>query len=189
MIEVQGILVSDDVVKKQFTCNLSACKGACCINGASGAPLEDEEAGLLEDHYEQIAPFLTDEGRQAIAEKGHYEMDQRNFLKTPLRPDGACAYIAYEGEVLKCGIEQAFEKGQVDFQKPVSCHLYPVRVKALSGTEALNYDRWDICQEACTLGEHLQMPVYRFVKDALVRRYGEDFYAELEEKVNSINGK
>ena len=184
MLIIQEILVSDDVVEKQFLCNLSACKGACCWEGDFGAPLEDEEIELLEKEYESIAPFLCDAGKRVIEAQGKYcwyEEPAENG--TPLIEGAACAYMTYhQAGIAQCGIEQAHKAGCTSLLKPISCHLYPIRVKKEKalGFEALNYDRWDICHAACTLGKKEQLPVYRFVKDALIRKYGEAFYEELD---------
>lgn len=182
MIVIEDKIISDDVVEKQFMCNLNACKGACCWEGDLGAPLEDEEMPLLQEIYDKIKPFLTEEGIKTIEEKGvftHYKSEDE--YGTPLLKNGACAYLTYEKSgIAKCGIEKAYEAGVVDFKKPISCHLYPVRIKRHQDFFAVNYDKWDICSAACTLGKKLQMPVYQFVKDALVRRFGEAFYEALE---------
>ncbi|HQU58285.1 MAG: DUF3109 family protein [Phaeodactylibacter sp.] len=184
MLLIQDILISDDVVEDQFMCNLSACKGACCWEGDFGAPLEKAELEVLSSIYEQVAPYLSPEGREAIAEQGHYTYYEDNdSFGTPLIDSGPCAYMVYDEQgIAKCGIEQAYLAGKTDFKKPVSCHLYPIRVlgKRKDGFEALNYDRWDICSAACELGRENQMPVYQFVKDAIIRKYGQGFYEELD---------
>lgn len=184
MLIVKDILVSDEIVEEQFICNLKACKGACCWEGDWGAPLERAELKILEQIYEHVAPYLSEEGKAVIKEEGlftYYEEPQE--YGTPLLKNGACVYMTYnELGMAKCGIEQAYLAGATDFKKPISCHLYPIRVNAdeKTGFEALNYDEWDICSAACQLGKKEQVPVYRFVKEALVRKYGEDFYEELD---------
>lgn len=184
MIIVQDVLLSEEVVEAQFICNLEACQGACCWEGDYGAPLEDEEIGILEAEYPNIAPFLTEEGRKTIAEKGLYEFvrEEQDF-GTTLLENGACAYLTFdERGIGKCGIEAAYEAGSTSFKKPVSCHLYPIRIKnAGQGSyDLMNYDRWDICSAACTLGARHQVPVYQFVREALIRKYGNEFYEELD---------
>lgn len=184
MLLIQDILVSDELLDEQFICNLKACKGACCWEGDFGAPLEIAELEVLQRIYPQVAPFLSEQGRQAIEEEGcfTYYPDNDSF-GTPLVDNGPCAYMIYdELGIAKCGIEQAFQAGATDFKKPISCHLYPIRVTGDrdKGFEGLNYDRWDICSAACELGKQHQVPVYQFLKDAIVRKYGEDFYAELD---------
>lgn len=183
MVIVQDILISDDVLQEHFRCNLDACKGACCWEGDFGAPLEAEELVTLENIYDAVKPFLLPEGIAAIEQKGlHVFYEQIDIHGTPLLDNGACAFLTFEQNgVAKCGIEKAFEAGATDFKKPISCHLYPVRVveNETLGFEALNYDRWDICSDACTAGRKEKVPVYQFVKDALVRKYGEDFFNEM----------
>lgn len=184
MVIVQDILVSDDVLEESFRCNLDACRGACCWEGDFGAPLESAEMDTLHSIYEKLKPFLRKEGIETIEEKGlwvYYE--EMNGFGTPLLPDGACAFLTFdENGIAKCGIEKAWEAGAVDFQKPISCHLYPVRVAKNEelGFEALNYDRWDICSAACVAGKKEKVLLYRFVKNAIVRKYGAAFYEELE---------
>jgi len=185
MLIIQEILVSDDIVEEQFVCNLNACKGACCWEGDLGAPLEAEELEILKRIYEDIKPFLTAEGIAVIEQEGLYTYyPAAEDYGTPLIDGKACVYLTYdETGIAQCGIERAWKAGATDFRKPISCHLYPIRIKRNEelGFEAINYDRWDICSAACTLGKSLQMPVYRFVKEALIRKYGEDFYEELDE--------
>lgn len=183
MLLIQDILVSDDVVKSHFVCRLEACKGACCWEGDYGAPLEVDELPVLENIFQQVRPFLTPEGIAVIEKEGTavYNENHETYA-TPLVGNGPCAYMTRdENGTAHCGIEQAWKAGATDFRKPISCHLYPIRVSVsdIPGFEALNYDRWDICNAACTYGAQLQVPIYQFVKDALVRKYGQDFYDEL----------
>lgn len=184
MIIVQDKLVSDDVVEQQFVCNLSACKGACCWEGDYGAPLEAAELAILERIQEKIRPFLRAEGIAALDAQGpHQWYDGMGEHGTPLIDGGPCAYMTYDAlGIAQCGIEMAWRAGEVDFQKPISCHLYPIRVDKFEhlDTEALNYDRWKICSAACELGEKEKVPVYQFVKSALIRKFGQEFYDELD---------
>jgi hypothetical protein len=184
MLIIQGKLVSLDVVEEQFVCNLTACKGACCWEGDFGAPLEKEELKILESVYEEVRPFLSEQGRQAIEEHGLYSYsEEAGEYGTTLINQGPCAYMTYNQEgIAQCGIEEAYRAGKSDFRKPISCHLYPIRVlkREHLDFEALNYDRWDICSAACTLGAKLKVPVYQFLKEALIRKYGPAFYEELE---------
>ena len=184
MLLVQEILISEAIIEEQFICNLKACKGACCWEGDYGAPLDADELPVLESIYEAIVPFLSAEGQQALDEQGLYVFnEQAKVYETPLVEGGACAYmIINELGVAKCAIESANLAGATDFKKPISCHLYPIRVKEnhQSGFKALNYDKWEICSAACTLGEENQVAVYQFVKDAIIRKFGEDFFQELD---------
>ncbi len=184
MIMIQNILVSDDLLDERFACNLQACKGACCWEGDYGAPLEAEELRLLADIYPIVAPRLLPEGRAAIEAQGLFvEAPDGHGPAATLVDSGACAYLTRNDQgVALCGIEQAYRAGEIDWPKPISCHLYPVRVTKLplAGMEALNYDRWDICAAACTKGAQENIRIFEFAKDALVRRYGLDWYEELE---------
>lgn len=185
MLMIGNVLISDDVIREQFICNLNACKGACCWEGDLGAPLEPEERHTLEQIYEAVGPFLSPAGRAVIEHEGLYTSDKNTGSSaTPLIDgDGPCAYMVYDGHgIAQCGIELAYHAGKTDFKKPLSCHLYPIRVSVDQrvGMQALNYDRWDICSAACELGRRQQMPVYRFLRPALIRKYGEDFYEELD---------
>lgn len=185
MILIRDILVSRDVVEEQFLCNLKACKGACCWEGDWGAPLEMEERHTLEHIYDAVRPFLSDSGITAIEEQGLYSYyEEAGEYGTSLQPGGACVFMTYDHlGIARCGIEQAYLAGATSFKKPLSCHLYPIRVKKneKTGFEALNYDRWDICSAACELGKKESLPVYRFLRDAIVRKYGEEFYEQLDE--------
>lgn len=183
MLIIDNIIVSHALIKRTFVCNLTACKGACCIEGDQGAPLNEDELPVLDALQDAIAPFITDEGKKALREQGPYTDDVDGY-HTTLREDGACAYVNFDEKgIAYCGIEKAYNAGKVNFKKPLSCHLYPIRVQPLHEGAALNYSEWDICDPACKLGEALQVPVYQFLKDALIRAYGEDWYAALEEAV------
>lgn len=181
MFQLGKTIVSEDILAKDFVCNLSACKGACCVDGDAGAPLSKEETTILESIYPQIKPFLRPEGIAAIEAQGTWTTGTEGELETPLIDNRDCAYVIYDGPTALCGIEQAYNQGVVTWKKPVSCHLYPIRVKDFTEFAAVNYDKWDICSDACELGKELQVPVYKFVKEALIRRFGIDWYAELEQ--------
>lgn len=184
MIIIQDKLVSDDVIAKQFVCNLDACKGACCWEGDSGAPLEAAELPILEEIYPIVKPYLSPAGIAAIEAQGTAVFfEEAADWGTTLVDNGPCAYMTLDGKgVAQCGIEHAWRDGKVAFRKPISCQLYPIRVDKNEevGFEALNYDRWDICSAACEKGIREQVPVYVFLREALVRKYGQDFYDELD---------
>lgn len=184
MLIIQNILVSDAVVEEQFHCNLNACRGACCWEGDFGAPLEEEELKIIESIYEKIRPYLSKRSQKLIEQKGTSEyFAEMECRGTPLHDGGACAYMIYDQiGIAHCGIEKAYNNGDIAFRKPISCHLYPLRIKEekASNFEAINYDNWDICSAACSLGKEKKIPVYQFVKDALVRKYGIAFYEELD---------
>lgn len=186
MFQLGKTIVSEDILEKEFVCNLTACKGACCIDGDSGAPLLKEETEILEKIYPIVKSFLRPEGVEAIESQGAWVIDKDNEIGTPLIDNKDCAYVIFDGGTALCGIEQAYNQGLIDWKKPVSCHLYPVRIKEFSSFQAVNYDRWDICSDACQLGKELQVPVYKFVKEALVRRFGAEWYEELEQVAKEL---
>lgn len=185
MILVGNVVLSDDIKENFFVCDLEACKGACCVEGDAGAPLEDEETGILEQIYPIVKDYITEEGRSVIEAQGTWVIDKDGEKGTPTLGDNReCAYALYdERGILKCGIEQAYLDGKISWKKPTSCHLYPIRVTKYDQYDALNYDRWHICDPACQLGKSLQVPLYIFLKEALVRKYGESWYAELIEDI------
>ncbi len=188
MILIDDTCISDDIAEKFFVCNLEKCKGACCVEGDLGAPLEESELPVLEEIYESVKPYLTPEGIAAIEEQGKYIKDWEGDYSTTTINDKECAYAFYDEKgILKCGIEQAWLDGKTDFKKPISCHLYPIRVTKYDQFQALNYDRWSICSDACTFGEQLGVEVYRFLKEPLIRAYGEEWYRQLTEEIE--NGK
>ncbi len=180
MFQLGKTIVSEDILEKEFVCNLSACKGACCIGGDAGAPLNEDETVILDDIYPMVKPFLRPEGIAAIEAQGTWIVGTDGTLETPLIDNKDCAYVIFDGSTALCGIEQAYNQGLIGWKKPVSCHLYPIRVKDFSEFAAVNYDRWEICDDACSLGKELEVPVYKFVKEALIRRFGADWYSELE---------
>ncbi len=186
MILIEDKIISDDVVEEQFICNLKACKGACCWEGDFGAPLEAEEMTILENIYEDVKPFLTQKGIEAIEAQGvHTYYKKEDVHVTPLIDDRACAYMTTDAlGIAKCGIEQANKAGVIDFKKPISCHLYPIRITEYEDFEAVNYDEWDICSAACELGKKEKLPVYQFLKEPIIRKYGETFYEALDAAAN-----
>lgn len=181
MFQLGKTIVSENIIEKDFVCNLSACKGACCIDGDAGAPLDSEEIKILKDIYPKVKPFLRKEGIAAIEAQGTHITTAFGDFETPLINGADCAYVIFDDKkTALCGIEEAYNQGEVSWKKPVSCHLYPIRVKDYSEFSAVNYDKWEICDDACVLGKELQVPVYKFVKEALIRKFGEDWYTELE---------
>jgi hypothetical protein len=186
MIKVGEILVSDDIRDKEFVCNLEKCKGACCVEGDFGAPLEESELAILEDIYPTVKPYLSKAGVKAIEKQGKHTIDEDGELVTPIIDGRECAYAIYDKKnVLKCGIEQAYLDGKITWKKPISCHLYPIRVTQKKNFEALNYHKWHICSDACSLGKELQVPIYKFLKDPLTRKYGAPWYNELVAAIES----
>lgn len=184
MILVENACISDDIADHFFVCNLSKCKGACCVEGDLGAPLEINELDILDEIYDKVKPYLSPEGIDAIEKQGKYIKDWEGDFSTTTINEKECAYAIYdERGTLKCGIEQAYNDNKIDFKKPISCHLYPIRVTNYENFQALNYDRWSICNDACTLGSELGVPIYKFLKEPLIRKYGEKWYATLVSEI------
>lgn len=188
MFQLGKTIVSEDILEKEFACNLSACKGACCVEGEAGAPVEPAEVEKLEQLYSEIKPFLRKEGIAAIEAQGTYIKTDFGDLETPLVNGAECAYVTFDDKnTALCGIEAAYRAGKIDWKKPISCELYPIRLQEYSRFTAVNYHRWPICSDACALGKELQVPVYKFVKEALIKKFGETWYAELEEAAQDLN--
>jgi hypothetical protein len=184
MIIVENAVLSDDLIEKQFVCDLDKCKGACCVEGDLGAPLEEDELDQLDGSLEAIRPYLSPEGLKVIEEQGAYILDEEGDYSTTTVGGKECAFAIYDEKgILKCAVEQAHNDGKTSFLKPISCHLYPIRITKYDNYDALNYDRWDICSAACTLGEKLKVAVYKFLKVPLIRKYGKDWYQTLESEI------
>lgn len=185
MIAIDNKLISDLVIEEQFVCDLNKCKGGCCEDGDAGAPLEVKELEELIAHYEVIKPYLTKEGIKEIEKNGKYRYDVEYGWVTPTIEGGICAYGYKDAQgIIKCGIEQAYNDGKLQWKKPVSCHLFPIRIqksKQDPDLEYVNYEpRQDLCKAACKLGKQLKVPVYIFLKDSIIRKYGEEFYETLK---------
>ena len=181
MLQIQDTLVSDDVILESFVCDLSRCHGACCVEGDCSAPVEESEKRILEDLLPRIEPYMRPEGIEAVRLQGAWTDDPYDHApSTPLVNGRECAYLTFspDGTAL-CAIEQAYRDGRIDFQKPISCHLYPIRLSRILSFTALNYHRWDICRDACALGRKLGVPVYKFLREPLIRRFGQAWYDEL----------
>lgn len=184
MIAIDNVLVSDQIVEAQFVCDLMKCKGGCCEDGDAGAPLEKEELQIINDIFEIIKPYLTKEGLRWIEKHGRYLYDREFGWVTPTIEGKMCVYgFRDDNGIIKCGIEQAYRDGKIDFKKPISCHLYPVTINEGKKGEfdRMNYEpRETLCKPACVFGKKLKVPVFQFLKEPLVRKYGEDFYNALE---------
>ncbi len=188
-ILVDEILVSQEILKEVFTCDIAACKGACCVEGDFGAPLELDERKILEDIYPEVEPYLPEKGKQAIRQQGKWVKDITGEYTTPLVQGRECAFTVFEKDgTASCGIEKAHADGKIDFKKPVSCHLYPIRVIKTRYNEGLNYDRWDICDPGCALGQKTGLRIFEFLKEPLERKYGEAWYASLKEMAEGQEG-
>ncbi|XLS29445.1 DUF3109 family protein [Flavobacteriaceae bacterium M23B6Z8] len=187
MFQLGKTIVSEEIIENDFVCNLSACKGACCVDGEAGAPLDEEELSVLDDIYEKVKPFLRPESINVIESQGTYIKGEDGEWETPLVNGNECAYVIFDDKnTALCGIEEAYNSGDISWKKPVSCHLYPVRVKQYKEFAAVNYHQWYICDDACVLGKELQVPIYKFVKEALIRKFGEKWYKELEDVARDL---
>jgi hypothetical protein len=181
IVQIGDILVSEDVILEYFACDYPVCKGACCIIGDSGAPLKEEELDSIEANYGSFSPLMRPEGRQAVEEKGFFEIDRDGDLVTPLVPGSEeCAYCLFENGNCFCSIERQFFAGKSSFRKPISCQLYPVRVVDLGGGRlGLNLHRWDICRCAFERGRREGIRAYQFLREPLTEAFGADFYEAL----------
>ena len=180
MFLIDDTLISEEIISEEFVCNISKCKGQCCVSGSAGAPLEKEETKILEKLYSKISPFLSKKGRKAIKEQGNYVRGFDGDLETPLIENKECAYTVFDKSgVAQCGIEKAYNQGAIKWNKPISCHLYPIRVNKYPTFTAVNYHEWSVCDSACSLGSELKVPVYKFVKNALVRKFGKKWFKKL----------
>ncbi len=180
---IDDILISDQVVEEQFVCDLVKCKGGCCVDGDAGAPLDNDELQEIKTAYKSVLPYLSSEAKNELERQGLYTYDKEFGWVTPTVSSGMCAYgIIGENGIVKCGIEQAYNDGKIAWRKPISCHLFPVKIKkSKSGkSDLVNYEpREDLCKAACKLGKKLKVPVHIFLKDALIRKYGQEFYESL----------
>lgn len=187
MIQIGNKVVSRELFDNHFICHLERCEGNCCVFGDSGAPLEEDEIVLIDEYLDRIKPYLTPGGLRAVNEKGGWVTDSDGDKVTPLVGWEECAFTRFEGGIARCTIEQAFEEGAIPFQKPVSCHLYPIRVTRLKSGIALNYHQWSICEPARLLGQKESVPVFRFLREPITRVYGPQFYTELEMVYRELN--
>jgi Fe-S-cluster containining protein len=176
---VDNVLVSDDVKDVHFVCKLSACCGDCCVEGDAGAPLEEEEISILEDYIDEIKPYMTEEGRLVIDLVGVFDYDIDASYVTPLVNDRECAFVYRENNINFCAIEKAFLEGKIPYKKPISCHLYPIRLSKVGDYTAVNYNQWNICAPALVNGKKLGVPLYKFLKEPLTRKFGEAWYQKL----------
>lgn len=194
LVEIEDKVVSTQIFERKFVCDLNACKGACCVEGDAGAPLKLEEIDIIEDSLEHILPYMRPEGVEAVKKTGVFYFDDYNEPVTTLVNHQECAFVYFDEQgITKCAIEKAYLEGKTSYKKPISCHLYPIRVKQFNDYEALNFDEWEICEPACACGDQLDVPVYKFLKEPLVRAFGQPFFDELqivdeEIKKNGLKG-
>lgn len=182
MIQIDDKVISIDIFEEHFICDLPKCHGSCCVEGESGAPLEDDEVKILEEIYPIIKSRLPEKSQKIIEERGTWEIDSDGDKVTPINNGRECVYVYFdEKKVAKCAIEKANRDGLIDFKKPISCHLYPIRVTKYKDFQALNYHQWPICAPARVLGKEVGLPMFKFLREALIRKFGEAFYDEMEE--------
>ena len=187
MIQVEDKILSIEIFKKQFVCDLNACKGACCVEGDSGAPLLKEEEKILEEIYKKVKPYMRKESVIEIENQGVAVYDSDGDLTTPLVNNRECAFAIFENGITKCTIEKAYLDSKIDFKKPISCHLFPIRIKEYGDFDAVNYEEIQICKPACECGSKLKIPIYTFLKEPLIRKYGESWYKELLEAAKILH--
>lgn len=191
MLLIGNTMVDPKIATRSFVCHLEKCKGACCVSGKQGAPLEIEEVEFLKENQEVLLPFLTPEGRKALEQQGTSVSPVRGKFYTPLitgKNSKACAYICYDEKgITQCAIEVAFHQQKISFQKPISCHLYPLRRQKKTPWEFLYYEDWEICASACELGKQLSIPLYQFLQKPLIRCYGKDWYEKLIEILKTMS--
>jgi hypothetical protein len=189
MIEIGRAIVSREIFDACFACDLTQCKGACCIEGDSGAPLTEEEADMLAAGYQQFSEFLPEEHRQEIKKQGFSLTDRDGDLVTPLVANKQCAYSFYDGEILKCGIEKAWLAGRIPFRKPLSCQLFPVRISEYKHFDAVNYQQIEICRPGREYGLSRQIPLFRFLQDPFTRKYGKEWVEEMNTVAELLKNK
>jgi hypothetical protein len=182
MIAINNTLVSEKLFEKKFVCDLAACKGACCVAGESGAPLDKDELHIIDTIIDKVKPYMVKKGIKAIEKQGAYVIDSDgDYTTTLVGPGAECAFVFFdENNIAKCAIEQAYYDGKISWKKPISCHLYPVRITKHRAYDAVNYDKWSVCKPACECGEKLDVPVYKFLKEPLIRKYGKNWFKDLE---------
>jgi hypothetical protein len=180
VLQIDDTIISFDVLDEQFVCDLASCKGACCVEGDAGAPLTETEIGKLEELLPLIMDDLPEVSREVISRQGVFYIDEDNEPVTSIVDGRECVFAYTDKGVWKCAVEKAYREGKTDFIKPLSCHLYPVRVKQYDSFRAVNYQRWKICECAVANGTRLKVPVYRFLKEPLIRAFGKEWYQQLD---------
>ena len=180
IIEIGETLVSDEIFTKKFICDLDKCKGACCIEGDRGAPISMAEIEIIDANIEKIKPFMSVRGLELLKSEGFHEGTEIDDPATTCLDSGECVFVYKENNLLGCAVEKAHLYGEIDFYKPISCHLYPIRLGKAGNKETINYHEWSICSDACLLGKKMDLPMFKFLRTPLVRSYGEHWYKELE---------
>lgn len=188
IIEIDDILVSSDIFTEEFCCDLDACKGICCVEGDAGAPVTLDEIGGIEDALDTVWDDMSASAQAVVDKQGVAYTDRDGDLVTSIVGRKDCVFTCYEGDCCLCALERAYRSGKTGFCKPISCALYPIREKRLgNGMIALNYNRWDVCRDAVKKGRELHLPVYKFLKEPLIRRFGAEFYEKLCEAGKQIS--
>mgnify|MGYP001766011418 CR=1 FL=1 len=187
MFQIDDTIVSATLIETRFACDLKACRGCCCHYGDAGAPLNDSEKDILGKIYHEIKPYLREEGIKAVEEKGIWQTDREGEVVTPLIGNEECAYAVIEEGIFLCGIEKAFLAGAVQFRKPLSCHLFPVRIKNFTDFRAVNYEEWPVCRPAVLAGERDDVYLYRFLEEPLKRAFGNEWYEKLSFAAREYN--
>jgi len=186
MIQIDDILISDELKEIKFACNLSACKGNCCVLGDAGAPLDEEEISILEDYIDDIKPYMSEAGKEVIELTGVFDYDADAEYVTPLVNGEECAFVYVEKGLNLCAIEKAWLEGKIKYRKPISCHLYPIRLSKVGEFTAINYNKWSICAPALLNGNNKGLPLYKYLEEPIIRKFGSEFYekftAAMEEK-------
>lgn len=189
MIVIDDTYISEDIAEEHFVCDLQKCKGACCVEGDLGAPLDQEELAIIDEIYPIVSEYMSGEGKYTVENEGKYILDEDGDYSTTTINGRECVFAIYDNQgTLKCAIEQAYLDKKISYKKPISCHLYPIRIKRYDQKYVtLNYDRWSICSPACSLGEKLKVPVYKFLKEPLIRTFGEQWYQQLELQIDTTH--
>ncbi|MBP7506435.1 MAG: DUF3109 family protein [Prolixibacteraceae bacterium] len=188
MIQIGNAIISLDIFEEYFLCDLMSCKGACCVEGSSGAPLTDDEAIMIELHYPEYEKYLNEESKAETEKQGFSIIDKDGDLVTPLLNNRECVYsLIDESGITKCAIEKAYLEGIIPFRKPVSCHLFPIRITEYDTFDAVNYQKIDICRSGRICGKENKLPLYKFLKEPLIRKYGEEWYKEMEIAAGHLN--
>jgi hypothetical protein len=187
MLQIGETLISLDIIEESFLCNLEACKGECCVEGDSGAPVEKEEFAVLKEILPEVWNDLSPEAQAVIDKQGVVYIDSDGDMVTSIVNDKDCVFTYYdENNVCKCAIEKAFKEGRIDFYKPISCHLYPIRIQKYPNFTAVNYHQWSVCKSARIAGKENNVKVYRFLREPLIRKFGEEWYEQLEIAANEL---
>ena len=190
MVEIEDKIISDELFEKKFVCDLQKCKGGCCVEGDSGAPLRSKEIKEIAKNLSIIKSEMSTKGLNAIKNNDFHYLDSDGDKVTKLVDGKECVFVVFDkNNIAKCSIESAYRKNKINFNKPISCHLYPVRIKKYDSFTAVNVDSWHVCKPACECGTELNVPVFKFLKDAIVRSWGLDFFKHLDSVYNEFFNK